>query len=435
MKNNQREIFGWVMYDWANSAFGSTVLTTLMAPYLTRLIDAQGGTIGIFGYPVESAAFYPACVFISVFLQVILLPVLGTIADYSPLKKKLMLFFAYTGAIATALLFFVTSGSILLGGLLFIIANLSFGAAIVFYNAFLPDIVGPDRRDAVSSQGFAYGYFGGGVLLAVNLGVLWLMREQQDLAIRLSLSSAGIWWLVFTLIYPQRRLIQRPPELSLPPQANYITHGLKEFIASLREMKNKYPKTMRYLIGYLIYNDGIQTVIWASGIFATTELDISPLTLALVILVIQFVASFGSVLFDLVARRLGAKRTIILNLFIWSGLLIYAYLFLFNLTQFWILSIGIGLVLGSSQALSRSLFSQMVPASRESAYFGLYEISDRATSLLGPFAFGLAVQMTGSSRIALLPIITFFLIGIVILSLTDVRAAIREAGNEVPTVV
>ncbi len=434
MKNNQKEIFGWVMYDWANSAFGSTVLTTLMAPYLTRLIDAQGGTVNILGYPVESGAFYPACVFISVFFQVILLPILGTIADYTPLKKRLMLFFAYVGAGATILMFLVTGSTILLGGLLFIIANLSFGAAIVFYNAFLPDIVGPDRRDAVSSQGFAYGYFGGGVLLALNLVTIWLMPDT-DLAVRLSLASAGVWWLAFTLIYPHRRLTQRPPLLSLPPGANYLTHGLQAFIDTLKEMKRDYPKTMRYLIGYLIYNDGIQTVIWASGIFATTELDIPPETLVLIILVIQFVASLGSLLFDWVARYLGAKRTIILNLFIWSALLIYAYLFLFTEGQFWILSIGVGLVLGSSQALSRSLFSQMVPPSRESAYFGLYEISDRATSLLGPFAFGLAVQLTGSSRVALLPIITFFLVGIIILYVTDVRAAIREAGNDVPAVV
>ena len=258
---------------------------------------------------------------------------------------------------------------------------------------------------------------------------------DTELAVRLSLASAGLWWLLFTLIFPQRHLRQRQPESSLPAGSNYLTHSLKEFIASLKEMYQRYPKTLRFLLAYLIYNDGIQTIIVASGLFAVSELGMGYETLVIVILFVQFVAAAGAWLFNLVAARIGAKWTVIINLAIWAASVIYAYGFLYTELQFWILGFTTGIVLGSSQALSRSLFSQMIPENRESAYFGLYEISERGTSWIGPVVFGLAVQMTGSSRIAILPVITFFIVGMIILYFTDVPAAIKEAGNEVPAVV
>ncbi|HRV90820.1 MAG TPA: MFS transporter [Anaerolineae bacterium] len=427
-------MFSWIMYDWANSPFGSTVVTTFLGPYLAELARAQGGFVYLFGYGIEADAFFPYCVSLSVGMQVLFLPILGTLADYTPLKKTLLLTFAYTGAIATILLFLVQGDLVVLGGLLFLIANLSFGAALVFYNAFLPDIASPDNRDRVSSQGFGYGYTGGGVLLVINILMVNFMADT-GLAVRLSLASAGVWWLFFTLIFPQRHLRQRQPEGKLPAGSNYLTHSLKEFFASLKEMYHQYPKTLRFLIGYLIYNDGIQTVIVASGLFAVSELGMGYETLVIVILFIQFVAAAGAWLFNLVAARIGAKWTIIFNLMIWAAAVIYAYGFLYTELQFWILGFATGLVLGSSQALSRSLFSQMIPENRESAYFGLYEISERGTSWIGPVVFGTAVQMTGSSRVAILPIIAFFIIGMIILYFTDVRAAIQDAGNEVPVVV
>ncbi len=434
MKNNPKEVLSWVMYDWANSPFGSTVVTTFLGPYLASLARSQGGFVNLFGYQIEADAFFPFCVSLSVGMQVFFLPILGTLADYSPLKKRLLLSFAYIGATATILLFFVQGGLVALGGVLFMIANLCFGAALVFYNAFLPDIAAPDTRDSVSSRGFAWGYTGGGVLLVINILMVNFMADT-GLAVRLSLASAGVWWLVFTLYYPQQHLVQRPPESSLPPGANMFTHSLKEFWASLKEMYLLYPKTLRFLLGYLIYNDGIQTVIVAAGLFAASELDMGPESLVIVILFIQFVAAAGSWLFNLVAARIGAKWTIIINLVIWSATVIYAYGFLYTQFQFWILGFSTGMVLGSSQALSRSLFSQMIPDNRESAYFGLYEISERGTSWIGPVVFGTAVQLTGSSRIAILPIIVFFIVGMIVLYFTNVRAAIEEAGNQVPAVI
>jgi UMF1 family MFS transporter len=434
MDNNQYEIKGWVMYDWANSAYSVVVITTFLGPYLTGLIENQGGSITVLGYPIEAEAFFAYCVSLSVILQVIFLPLLGTIADYTPLKKRLLLFFTYAGAISTMFMFFVQSDLILLGGFLFIMANLAFGAAIVFYNAFLPDIVGPDERDSVSSKGFAYGFIGGGLVLLLSILLFGVMADR-GLAVRICLAFAGLWWLVFTLLFTQPRLIQRPTLLHLPAGANFLTHGFKEFLVSLKEMATKYPLTLRYLIAALIYNDGIQTIIVVSTIFGAGELGLGPQTLVQVVLMIQLVAAGGALLFNRLARRIGTKSTIMITLLIWCVIVMYAYTLLHTALEFWILGFMVATVLGSSQALSRSLFSQMVPKSREATYFGIYEISSRGTAWVGPLVFALAVQFTGSSRLALLPLIAFFIIGLIILYLTNVRQGIREAGNEVPVVV
>lgn len=429
--SNRTEIKAWAMYDWANSAFVTTVTATFLGPYLALLIEEMDGAISLLGYPIEAEAFYPFCVAVSVILQVILLPILATLADYSPVKKRLLLTFAYTGAGATILLFFIRGNLALLGGGLFIIANLAYGASIAFYNAFLPDIAPPDERDTVSAQGFAYGYVGGGLLLLLNLAAFWLIDDSR-LAIRLNLASAGIWWLIFTRLYPHRHLRQRPVEAQ---QINFLNYGFKEFVNSLREMKNHYPMTLRFLIGYLIFNDGIQTVITVATIFALSELQLGLSLLAPVMLVAQFAAGGGSLLFNRLTGRIGAKTTLMLTLVIWAGLLLYAYFLLYTAFQFWILAVCMGLVLGSSQALSRSIFSQIVPKHRESAYFGLYEISDRGTSWSGPFLFAATVQLTGSSRVAMLPIITFFAVGLAIVYWTDIPQAIRAAGNKLPAVI
>jgi UMF1 family MFS transporter len=432
--DDKREIFGWSMYDWANSAFSTTVATTFLGPYLAALADAQGGTVSFFGLQIQGAAFFPFCVGISVLLQVVFLPILGSIADYSNLKKRMMMVFAYLGASATILLFFIQDNLIVLGGVIFIFANLAFGAAIVFYNAFLPDIASPDERDAVSSKGFAFGYIGGGLLLSLNLVVVYFM-ENQGLAVRLSMASAGVWWLVFTYLFPQRRLAQRKAARSLPAGESYLSHSWKQLKTTLVEIKQKYPRTLQFLIAYLIYNDGIQTVIVVSTLFAAGELGIVTRTLVMVVLMIQFVASLGAMLFNVLAGQVGAKKAIMFNLVVWVTLLVYTYGFLYTELQFWILGAILALILGGSQALSRSLFSQMIPRNRESEYFSFYEISERGTSWIGPLVFGLAVQLTGTQRIAILSLIAFFATGLVLLYFTDVRRAITDAGNQLPRVV
>lgn len=434
--NDKREITGWMMYDWANSAFSTTVVTALLGPYIQALAEAATEPFRIFGTAIEPGAIYPAAVSLSVILQVFFLPLLGTIADYTHLKKRMLLAFAYTGAFATILLFFVradmpaigTRGAVVAGSLLFIIANLAFGAAIVFYNSFLPQIASPDKRDEVSSKGWAIGYLGGGLLLLLNLLLLMVM-EDTALAVRISMASAGVWWLAFTFLFPQRRLIQRAPSRSRG-EVNLFTHGIKQIFHTFGELWNRYPMTLRYLIAYLIYNDGIQTVIVVAAAFAADELGVPAQTILILVLMIQFVAFGGALLFGRIARRIGAKKAIMISLVVWSGIVIYAYLFLNNQTQLFAMGAVLALVLGGSQALSRSLFSQMIPPEQEAEYFGFYEISERGTSWLGTATFALAVQLTGSQRIAIVSLIVFFVLGLLLLSRVDVRRAITEAGND-----
>ncbi len=437
---NRREIWSWAMYDWANSAFSTIVVTTLLGPYLSNLAQEVGGVhfLGIF---FEPDAFFPTMVSLSVILQVFFLPLLGAIADYSALKKRLMLTFAFVGATATLLLFFVdanlpflgANGAVVLGGLLFVIANLTFGAAIVLYNAFLPDIAEPKDRDRVSSFGWAMGYLGGGIALAIALGLFTLM-EDKGLAVRIGLALAGAWWLLFSA-FPARYLRQRPPLKQLPPGENYLTQGVKQIIRTLKTIYRDYPETLKYLIAYLIYNDGIQTVIVVATLFAATELGAGADVLMILILMIQFMAFFGALLFGKLAERIGAKKSIILSLIIWAGIVIYAYALLYEIWQLFLLGVFVALVMGGSQALSRSLYSQLIPRKNESEFFGFYEISERGTSWIGPALFAAAVQFTGSSRVAILSVIVFFVIGLLLLIPVNVRKAMLDAGNDPTGVV
>jgi UMF1 family MFS transporter len=439
-KNDPREVFGWKMYDWANSAFYTTVVGALFSPYITRLAQdavGKGGTVLDLGFlgSVTAESFPTLCVSISVGAQVLLLPILGALGDYSNLKKRLMAVFCYTAVIANALLFFISGNLYLLGGLLFIIANVCFGASMVFYNAFLPEITTEDQRDKVSSRGFAYGYFGGGLLLSLNL-ILVLGAERLGIsggtAVRLSFLSAALWWGGFAII-TFRRLKTRAAVKQLPPRQSYLTAGFVELRSTFKELK-RLPHTLKYLIVYLIYNDGIQTVIFASSVFLEQELfrGPNPTFLLSIFLVVQFVAVIGALLFERLAAVIKTKNAILVSLFLWSGVVIYAYAFLHNTYQAWVMAIVIAIVLGGSQALSRSLFSLMIPRGRESSFFGIYEVSERGTSWMGPLLFSIVVARTGSYRQALLSLIVFFIVGLVGLFFINTDRAVHEAGNLEP---
>jgi MFS transporter, UMF1 family len=434
--DNRREQWGWYFYDWANSAFVTTVVTVFLGPYLTTVTTAAADAAGFvypLGIPVRAGSFFPYMVSLSVLLQVLFLPLLGAIADYTRLKKQMMAVFAYIGAFATMGMYFLYGDRYLLGGVLFLIANLSFGASIVFYNAFLPEISSPDRRDAVSAQGFAIGYLGGGLLLALNL-VLFSQAEafgiSQGDAVRVSLFSAGAWWGIFTIV-PLITLRSRRPVRELPPGERYTTIGFHQLRRTIREIPN-YPQTLLFLIAYLLYNDGIQTVIALSAQFGQEELGLPIATLTTVILMVQFIAFFGANAFAYIARWIGTKRAIIASLLIWTGVLVYAYAGLQDERGFFAMGAVIAIVLGGSQALSRSAFSLMIPQGREAEYFSLYEVSERGTSWLGPFLFGVAFQLTGNYRVAILALVIFFVLGLLVLTQVDIRRAALEAGNEAP---
>ncbi len=438
--NNKREVFGWGMYDWANSAFSTTVGTVFLGPYLASLAtDAASkfpdGMARLGSIPIAPDSFLPYCVSFSVGMQVLFLPILGAIADYSHMRKQMLQIFATLGALATILLFTVTGPVWWLGGLLFIIANLTFGAAMVFYNSYLPDIASEDKRDSTSSYGWAMGYLGGGLLLLLNLA-FYQFREAlgvpTGLAVRINLASAGVWWLGFSF-FTWARLRPRHAHRSLPQGQNYVSIGFTQLRHTLGEMKN-FPETMRYLLAYFLYNDGIQTVIAVAATFAAAPilrggLGIETGTLTMVILMIQFMAFFGALFWGKLAGWIGAKESIIVSLVIWAGVVIYTYGGLYGesrVLQFFILGAFIALVMGGSQAISRSLFSQMIPAGKEAEFYSFYEVSERGTSWIGPLIFGLMNQLFGNLRLAILSLIFFFVVGLLILPFVNVPKAIAD---------
>jgi len=440
MVNNKREIFGWAMYDWANSAFSTTIGTVFLGPYVAALAAkaasaAQDGVARIFGIPIAPDSFFPYCISFSVGMQVLFLPILGAIADYSHRRKQMMQLFASIGAVATMLMFFTTAPLWWLGGLLFIVANLAFGAALVFYNSYLPDIASEDQRDRVSSYGWAMGYLGDGLLLILNL-ILFLMSDKigipKDLAIRINLASAGVWWLTFSF-FTWTRLRSRHAAKQLPKGENYARVGFKQLWSTIKEMKN-FPETLKYLLAYFLYNDGIQTVIAISSTFAAAPLirggvGMDQSTLIVVILMIQFMAFAGALLWGRLAGWVGAKRSIIVSLVIWSGVVTYAYFGLkgeSRVLEFFILGAVIALVLGGSQAISRSLYSQIIPSGKQAEYYSFYEISERGTSWIGPLLFGLVNQVFGSLRPAILSLIFFFVMGLIFLPFVNVKKAMED---------
>jgi UMF1 family MFS transporter len=443
-KNDPREIFGWIAYDWANHAFFTLVLGVLVGEYITSLAQkavGDNGPVIVLGGTVlvTAKSLFSYSVAASVLLQVFFLPVLGAMADHTHLKKKLLGVFCYIGAVSCSLLFFIHDGLYFAGAILFIISNLGAGASVVFFNAFLPDITTEDRRDRVSSWSFAAGYFGGFVTLVIG-GVLLFssgsLGISTEFAARLCFLFAGIWWGGFAVI-TLLLLRNRPPQREAPEGQGFIAAGLSELAATFKELF-RLRRTLQFLIAYLLYNDGIQTVIAMAAVFLSQELFVARgletdrKVLLISFLIAQAVAFVGSLVFERIAHWTSTKSAILITLIIWSAIVIYGYGFLETVTEAYIMSGAIGFVLGGSQALSRSLFSQMIPKGRESAFFGIYAISERGTSWIGPLVFGFVAQETDSYRPAILALIFFFVVGSVILLFTDTSRAIHEAGNVTP---
>jgi MFS transporter, UMF1 family len=443
--STRAERVGWYFYDWANSAFYTTGIAVFLAPYLTGIAENAAGCgtdanpcdverLHPLGIPVAPGSFYAYCLALSVLLQVLVLPVVGAIADRSPHKRRLLAVFAYTGSIATMGFLFLTGDRYLLGGALFIVANIAFGASIVVYNSFLPYLAGPDDRDRVSSIGWALGYIGGGVLLAINLAALFVAGDDNAALIaRWSLVSAGVWWAAFTTL-PLARLRDRPAPAG-EARGAVLTDGFRQLGRTLRGLK-AYPLSLFFLIAFLVYNDGIQTVIGTASLYADSYLRLDEAVRAETILLVQFTAFGGALLLGWLARRFGAWKTVLASLVLWIIVLGVAYVLpVGQVLPFMALGVGLGIVLGGSQALSRSLFSQLIPKGKEGEYFGLYEISDKGTSWLGPLLFGLTYQATGNYQVAIVSIMSFFVIGFIALLAIPMRRAIIAAGNEPPRVL
>ncbi|WP_405505051.1 MFS transporter [Streptomyces purpurascens] len=428
----RREQRGWYFYDWACSVYSTSVLTVFLGPYLTSVAESAAdadGYVHPLGIPVRAGSFFAYSVSLSVIVAVLVMPLVGAAADRTGRKKPLLAAAAYLGATATAAMFFLDGDRYLLGGALLVVANAAQSVAMMLYNSYLPQIAPPEQRDAVSSRGWAFGYAAGSLVLVVNL-VLYTGHESfgisESTAVRICLASAGLWWGAFALI-PLRRLRDRRSaarEAALP--------GFRQLAATVRDMR-RHPLTLAFLLAYLVYNDGVQTVISQASVYGSKELGLGQSTLIGAILLVQVLAVAGALAMGRLARTYGAKRTILGSLVAWTVTLAAGYFLPAGApVWFFVLAAGIGLVLGGSQALSRSLFSHLVPPGKEAEYFSAYEMSDRGMSWLGPLLFGLTYQLTGSYRDAIISLVGFFVIGFVLLARVPVGRAIREAGNPVP---
>ncbi|MFF3264860.1 MFS transporter [Streptomyces sp. NPDC002932] len=429
----RREQRGWYFYDFACSVYSTSVVTVFLGPYLTSVAKAAAdadGYVRPLGIPIRAGSLFAYTISASLVVAVILMPIVGAAADRTGRKKPLLAAAAYVGATATAAMFFLDGTRYLLGACLLIVANAAISVSMVLYNAYLPQISEPEERDAVSSRGWAFGYTSGALVLVLNL-ILYTGHDSFGLsesdAVRICLASAGVWWGAFTVV-PLRRLRDR----QVAPGHGAVGSGWGQLMATLRDMR-RHPLTLSFLLAYLVYNDGVQTVISQASVYGSEELGLDQTTLITAVLLVQILAVAGALGMGRLARVYGAKRTILASLVVWTLILVAGYFLPADAPVFfYALAAAIGLVLGGSQALSRSLYSHLVPRGKEAEYFSAYEMSDRGLSWLGPLVFGLAYQLTGSYRDAIISLVIFFVAGSVLLARVPVRRAVAAAGNPVP---
>ncbi|MBW8012079.1 MAG: MFS transporter [Chloroflexi bacterium] len=420
-KKHKRIINAWVTYDWANSAFSTSVMAGFMPIYFQDVagVNLPGNLATVYWSYIISAALLIAAV---------LSPVLGAMADIRASKKRYLINFMLLGVSGTVLLYFVGTGEWVKAGLFFIIANVGFSGANVFYDALLPHISRPDELDQVSAKGFALGYLGGGILLAVNLGMILIAGEgQSGLMMRLSFLSVAIWWVAFSI--PLWRHIPEPPSRLRPEEMglNRLVAGFKRLATTYREI-TKYRQVLIFLAALLLYSDGIGTII-KMGVAYGSEIGINTETLVGVVLAVQFVGIPFSFAFGRLAKRIGAKNAIYLGLLVYAALTVGAP-FMSTGLHFWILGMGIAMVQGGTQAITRSLGARMIPKSKSGEFFGFVSVLIKFAGILGPLIFGLVAQIVGNSRPAFFSLVIFFLAGAYLLSKVDVEEGIRVAQAE-----
>jgi len=438
----RRAVSGFTLYDVANSAFVTTVITAVGGPFVTAVAGAAadgGGRVALLGLSPRADAVYAYALSLSVVLQVLALPVLGALADRAGAKRAVLVASTVVGATATVLLALVPDGQVLAAVAALVIANVAYGAAITVYNAYLADVAELPDRDRISARGFAFGYAGGAFVLAVALVLVSsadALGLSRGTAGRLSIALSGAWWLGVGMVAVRRldaaRDLPRPAAGSAPePDQGGALRQLRGSLAVLRAL----PGTARFLVAFLLFNDAIQAVIGLASVVLVQELyvargrpadDATGFLLTLVLL-IQVVAVPGAALSARLAVRFGAKQVLLGTLVAWVGVVLFAVLSLTSQAQAYGLGVVIALVLGGSQSLARSLFSTMVPDGRQASFFGFYELAERGTAWIGTLAFAVVLDLTGSYRGALLSLLALFVSGGLLLASTDTREATAAA--------
>jgi UMF1 family MFS transporter len=433
---NRPELRAWAMYDWAVSSFQTTIQVAVFQIYFVSVAASTlSGSRGTQAWANANA--------IASVLAAVMSPIVGAISDYAAAKKRMLGGFMLLGVLAVGGMYFIQQGDYVLASWLYVAATVCATASVVFYEALLPHLAGPDEIDRVSSAGYAVGYIGGGTLLALN--IWWisspgtfglptgtnLSPAQATLPVRLTFLSVAIWWLCFSL--PILRQVTEPPRTLEPDEVrgqNVFTAPFVRLGETVRELR-KFRQAFLMLLAFLIYNDGIQTIIRMATAYGT-EIGIGRQSLILAILIVQFVGIPCAFLFGMLAGRIGAKRSVFLGLLMYTIISIVGF-YMKSARDFYILALLVGMVQGGTQALSRSLFASMIPAHKSGEFFGFYSVFEKFSSIFGPLVFSIAIAATGSSRSAVLAVILFFAVGAAILTRVDVdqgRRLAREAESD-----
>ena len=414
-KEYRKKVISWCMYDWANSAFATTVMAAILPVYYSKVAGASlpGNTATIYwGYTTA----------IALLITAFIAPIMGALADFSNTKKRFLMIFASIGIVFTTLLYLITTGDWFIASLFFIFGNVGFATSEVFYNSMLPSVAKPEDIDRVSTRGYALGYLGGGILLAINVAMLNLI-DDKEFASRLCFVTVGIWWAVFTIPLI-RNIKETPRKNSIAKKFNPLYIGFRRVKKTFNELR-QYRQLLIFLIAFWIYNDGIGTIIKMATIYGA-EIGIGTNDLIGALLMTQFVGIPFAILFGRLAGAIGTKRSIYLGLVVYTLISIGAY-FMTKGIHFWILAFCIALVQGGTQGLSRSLFASMLPKSKTAEFFGFYGMSSKFAGIIGPLIFAVVGQLTGTSRLSIVSLVAFFIIGAFILSKVNVEEGIKKA--------
>ena len=417
-KNYKKIINAWAMYDWANSAFATTIMAAILPIYYRAIAEPT-----LTGNQITSYWAYTNS--IALLLIAIISPILGAMADFKGYKKRYLTIFALGGIVATAFMFFLTTGDWLLASSLFILGNIGFAGANVFYDSLLPHIAKKDDIDQISTKGYAMGYVGGGILLAINLAMIMFAPDHLTaLMTRISLASVAVWWLVFTI--PLWKRIAEPPRKVFKGEmdSNPIKAGFHRLGETFKEIR-KYGDLFKFLVAFWLYNDGIGTIIKMATIYGD-EIGIDSTSLIIVLLIVQFVGIPFSFAFGWLAKKIGTKKSIYLALGVYALISIGGY-FMSNATHFLILGFAVAMVQGGAQALSRSLYGRMVPKAQSAEFFSFFSVSGKFAGMFGPLVFGLVSQLFQNSRLGIISLIIFFISGGLLLTRVDEEKGIMIA--------
>ncbi len=431
MKNDRRTIFGWAMYDWANSAYMTTTVGALLPAYFSDAMIPEGG-YPLFGRLYSGQTLWGYLIGGVAFIVFLVSPALGAIADFSASKKRFLRAFAYGGSLFATLLVLVGTGNVPLTMGLFFLSQIGFVSANVFYDGFLPDITTPDTIDRVSAKGYAFGYIGGGLQFAIALGLIALHEAlglSLTAAVQISLGMAGVWWFAFAT-FAFVRLRETGDAQEIPARYRDMSHlgaylriGYGRVFATARKLLG-FRQLLLFLVAFLIYNDGVQTMIGMASAYSSDTLGISTIGIMVTFLIVQLVGFGGAYFFGWLAGRIDARRAVLVALFIYTLVAVAGYrLPVGQLGPLIALGAVIGIVQGGVQALSRSLYGSMIPEEASAEFYGFYSVLAKFSAIWGPFIFAFVSDISDSGRNAILSLIVFFVVGGFLLWRVDIEEA------------